>query len=189
MQDAAVAARGVHESAAFGDREAEWLFAVNVLARDHRRMRERHVPVVGSADEYDIDVGTRQQLLVILVNFHAAITTGGSLIAIGALDTLLHCASLGQRDVAHGHDTAIVTADERMVVAACNQSGADDGDIKPVARRFAGLGANNLRAGKRGGKQGSGFQEVATRQTGMTHKGVQRGNEEIAAGRVGRLAN
>ena len=94
---ALVFARGVHEFAAFADRERQRLLHVDVLAVAHRLDRVERVPVVRRAHDDRIDVGTRHHLAEVVVAF-------GILVLVARVDLRQRGVAVRLVDVADRED-------------------------------------------------------------------------------------
>lgn len=165
LRDAVVFARGVDERAALGDGEGEGFFDVDVLAVAHRVDRDERVPVVGRADEDDVEIGAAVELAEIAVGFAVGITVfliyaGGGGIAAGAIH------------IAHGdHADGFGRAEQGAVVAIGDVAAADDADGDFLARGVlaAEAGGQDERGSDDGGGDGRMLKELAAseRQRGV----------------------
>jgi hypothetical protein len=133
LQHAAVLARRVRQHAALADRERERLLTVHVLARHHRGLRDCGMPVIGRANEDDVDVVARNQFFMITVDLDSA-GGAGLVLAISSLEPVTHLLGLAPHQIARGDYPAIVSPRHRRGVTAANQSVADEADGKLIAR-------------------------------------------------------
>ena len=85
------------EGAAFGDRKREGFFDVDILAVAHGVDGDEGVPVVGRADEDDIDVGAAVELAKIGVGFAVGV-------AVSLIDAGRAVFTTGAVNIAHGDD-------------------------------------------------------------------------------------
>ena len=76
---------------AFVDGERERLLAVNILARLERLDRDLHMPVIGHANVYDLDIFAIKHMAVIFVGVAGAVE-----VAVGCFEMLL--VDIAQRD-------------------------------------------------------------------------------------------
>jgi hypothetical protein len=126
----------VHQRAALADGERERLFAIDILARPHRGGGYGSVPVVGGADEDDVDVVPRHEFLVRGEDADVAGASAGVLgLAVGGLDTVAHLLGLGAHDVTGRDDPAVVgQAEKRAGVRVADEAVADEPDGESIAR-------------------------------------------------------
>ena len=87
------------------------------------------MPVVGRADEDDVDVVAGEKILVRGIDIDAVRRRAAVLVlAIGSLDAVADFLRFAAMDVARGEDAAVVAAGERADVTRANQTVADDAD-------------------------------------------------------------
>ena len=103
---------------ALGEREGEGLFAVDIFARPAGVDEHAGVPVVGGANQHDVDMGEGEQIVVILKDLRGAAKAGASLLTNVPVD-------IAERDhIAIGECFA---GDDRALVAEANAANAPAG--------------------------------------------------------------
>ncbi len=132
LEDAVRGRQRVADQPTLGDRARHRLFAVDVLPRPDRLDSHFRVPVVGRADQYGVDIGSGEQVAVVLNRLRPA---AGEVLS-GVFEGLAV-------DVAHGDEVSELRRLGRDVVAAAGPlpfgfpADADRGDLRPVVFQCA----------------------------------------------------
>ena len=90
LVDALVELGGAHHRLALRDGKGDGFLAVDVLARAHGRDREARVPAVARRDVDGVDVGTRQQLAVVVVDGAVGVAVEGVDLLLGPFAAFAH---------------------------------------------------------------------------------------------------
>ena len=131
LEHAAVAVEDVDQRQVFGDRHAQCLLAVNVLASLGGQRRHGHVPVVGQGEHQGVHVATRQDFAEVLEG--------------GQLRPLRHAVAAVLPRVAHGNRLCILVAAHGREVLRPSVAESDKRQSDPLARRGLVLGPSQRR--------------------------------------------
>ena len=135
LEDARVAADGVHHVAPFTNGERHRLFAIDVLACLRGVDCLQRVPVVRRGDDHRVNVWPGQQLAVVVDARAMAI---GSRAALRRADVVRLTHALLAADavhVAHGDQLCLLVAREDVQMPAAHGAAANQADIDALVRR------------------------------------------------------
>ena len=126
------------------DRESQWFFAIDVLARIERRQGDGGVPMVGGADGHRFDIVAIEQLAIVLVDFGLV-----EMLVFGPLGMI-------SIDVADRHDIGPVGMGQVGDLGA-SPADADAAEDRSIVLRFVGPCPLGKPKGEiRGGSQAGG---------------------------------
>ena len=127
---------------ALGHRMGQWLLAIDMLARLKRRLADRHMPVIGRADDHAIHIGLFGQKIAIV-----AVDSGfcERLEFLRGLDLL-------PIDIADRHDLLIELGQFRHEVAPHLSPHADAGECQRLVSRRLGASDQRQRGRSEGGR-------------------------------------
>ncbi len=145
LDDARMLVLGVDDRRSFGEIMRQRLLDVDILAGGAGVHGHGHMPMIGRADEYGLNVLAIEHFLVVL---------GGERFGIGQFAAFVQ---MGIPNVAHGRDADIRDLGQRFHKVLAASAGADTADVD----RIVGTQDVDGRHGK-GGGDGGGFQERTT---------------------------
>lgn len=131
--------------------------------------------MVGRADEYDVDVRTRDQFLVRRINLGTGCRrTAGLAFTVGDADAVAHFFRLAAHHIAGGDDLTIVgPAEHRAGMGITDEAVAHETDIEAVARSALAeeRRGENVRRGRVGDDAGETAFEDETTGEESAHRG------------------